>query len=466
MTLRRKVRAVLNHRVTESLVALLIVGSVALVLVEAWLVPTDPLTPTIKWTNDVFTLVFVIELFIRYYAEPRKDRFFRKCWYDILAVLPVFRGFRFLRVLRLLRLYRVGIIATRRLRRFSSAFRVVRVEYVIVGLTILTAVLMGAMSMRVFEGRINTDFATLDQSLWYSVLTLIAAEPVGGQPTTTMGRVVTLAMMLSGLTVFAVFTGTVSAVMIDTLRKVRLHGMELEDLHDHVVICGWNQAGPLIVRELMNDGNYEHFVIISENEDAESEAIVQEFPGQVMTLVGDYTRIDCLKKAGVERAKVSLLLADATMEERSAQDRDARTVLAAMLIEKLNVDIYTTVQLLNRNNEASLKQVGVEEIIVSEEYVGNIMATVTRNRGIVSMLDELLTTAYGHQFYRCRVPDEMIGMNIGDALSHLKKEYDATLLAVDLQTGARGSSIKVNPPTDLVLEESYFVYITASKPID
>jgi voltage-gated potassium channel len=160
------------------------------------------------------------------------------------------------------------------------------------------------------------------------------------------------------------------------------------------------------------------------------------------------------------------LLADATMEERSAQDRDARTVLAAMLIEKLNVDIYTTVQLLNRNNEASLKQVGVEEIIVSEEYVGNIMATVTRNRGIVSMLDELLTTAYGHQFYRCRVPDEMIGMNIGDALSHLKKEYDATLLAVDLQTGARGSSIKVNPPTDLVLEESYFVYITASKPID
>jgi hypothetical protein len=123
------------------------------------------------------------------------------------------------------------------------------------------------------------------------------------------------------------------------------------------------------------------------------------------------------------------------------------------------------VQLLNRDNEASLKQVGVEEIIVSEEYVGNIMATVTRNRGIVCMLDELLTTAYGHQFYRCRVPDELIGMNIGDAIAHLKKNHDATLLAVDLQPGAGAHSVKVNPPTDLVLEKTHYVYIAASQPL-
>ncbi|WP_168211006.1 potassium channel family protein [Persicimonas caeni] len=466
MALRRKVRKVLNHRVTEALVALLIIVSVVLVLAEAWLQRTDPLYWQIRRANDVITLVFVIELFIRYYAERRKERFFRKCWYDILAVLPVFRAVRFLRVLRLLRLYRLGIIATRRLRRFSSAFRVVRVEYVIVGLTILTVVLMGAMSMRVVEGRFNADFATLDQSLWFAVMTLIAAEPVGGAPVTPMGRVVTLAMMLSGLTVFAVFTGTVSAVMIETLRKVRLHGMELDDLYEHVIICGWNQAGPLVVRELMNDARYDHFVIITENEAIENDPVVQEFPDQILTLVGDYTRIDCLKEAGVERAGVALLLADSTMEERSTQDRDARTVLAAMLIEKLNADIYTTVQLLNRDNEASLRRVGVEEIIVSEEYVGNIMATVTRNRGIVSMLDELLTTAYGHQFYRCAIPSEMIGMHIGDAISHLKKEYDATLLAVDLQNGPRINSVKVNPPTDLVLEETHFVYIAAPKPID
>ncbi len=242
--------------------------------------------------------------------------------------------------------------------------------------------------------------------------------------------------------------------------------MELDDLYEHVVICGWNQAGPLVVRELMHDPRYDHFVIISENPNIESDPIVQEFPDQVMTLVGDYTRINCLKEAGGERASVALLLADSTIEERSAQDRDARTVLAAMLIEKLNADIHTTVQLLNRDNQASLKQVGVEEIIVSEEYVGNIMATVTRSRGIVSMLDELLTHAYGHQFYRCRLPSEMVGMNIGEAISHLKKEYDATLLAVDLQNGAGVNSVKVNPPTDLVLEETHFIYIAASGPID
>ncbi len=465
MDLRHKVRRALRHPITEAVVALLIITSVVLILVEAWLERGHSYHRTVVYANDVLTLIFVIELFIRYYAERKKERFLRKCWYDILAVLPVFRALRFLRVLRLLRLYRVGIIATRRLRRFSTAFRVVRVEYVIIGLTILTVVLMGGLSIRVIEGRFNADFATMENALWFSVMTLIGAEPIGGTPQTTMGRAITVMMMLSGMTVFAVFIGTVSAIMFDLLQKVRLHGMELDELYDHVVICGWNQAGPLIVRELKNDDRYDHFVIISESEDIENEPLVQQLPDQVMTLVGDYTRIDCLKQAGIDRASVALLLADTTMEERSAQDRDARSVLAAMLIEKINTGIYTTVQLLNRDNEASLKEVGVEEIIVSEEYVGNIMATVTRNHGIVSMLDELFTTAYGHQFYRCEVPSNLVGMNIGEAISHLKRDHDATLLAVDVQEDSEGTSVKVNPPTDLKLEQEHIIYIAAPAPI-
>lgn len=465
MDLQRKIRRVLNHPVTETLVAVLILVSVALVLVEAWLHQGDPFYREVRTANDAVTLVFVIELMIRYYAEEKKERFFRKCWYDILAVLPLLRAFRFLRVLRLLRLYRFGLIATRRLRRFSKRFRVVRVEYVIIGLTLLTMMLMGALSMRVVEGRVNADFATLDRALWFSVMTLLGGEPIGGTPTTPMGRTVTLGLMITGMTAFAVLAGTVSAVMVDTFKKVRLYGMELEDLENHVVICGWNPAGPMILRELLHDDSYKHFVIITETDAVDSESIVQTNPGKVMTLTGDYTRIESLREARVEHAGAALLLADATMEERSAQDRDARTVLAAMLVEKLNDGIYTTVQLLNRDNEASLRRIGVEEIIVSEEYVGNIMATVTRNRGIVSMLDELMTTTYGHQFYRCKVPSEMAGMNISEAILHLKKEYDATLLAVDVQSGPNTKPVKVNPPVSLVLEDTHYLFIAASGPI-
>ena len=463
---RRSIRKGLHHPITEGVVAFLILVSVALVLVESALAFDDPRYPWVMRVNDAITALFVVELAVRFYAERSKKRFFKKCWYDIVAVLPLFRGFRFLRILRILRLFRLGLIATRRLRRFSDAFGMVRVEYVIMALTVLTTVSVGAVSIRYAEGTLNSDVGSMSEAAWFALMTMIAGEPVGTEPTTALGRLVTVVIMLGGLTVFAVFTGTVSAITIRSLRQVNLHAMEPDDLHDHVVICGWNQAGPLIIEELLHDPRFDHFVVITESEAVESSDVVQRHVGEIMTMTGDYTRVDCLRRAAIEDASAVLLLADETIEERSTQDRDARTVLAAMLIEKINPAIYTIVQLLNRDNEASLRKIGVEEIIVSEEYVGHVMATVAKSRGIVSMLDELLSSAYGHQFFRCPVPDDMVGVQVGEAVSVLKRTYDATLLAVDTGSGAPDPcALLVNPPSDLVLRADDHVYIAATEPL-
>ncbi|MFW5966572.1 MAG: ion transporter, partial [Persicimonas sp.] len=341
MDLQHKARNFLNHDTTEIVVALLIVLSVLLIFVEVALGEQHRYYGLLVAINDGITGIFIVELAIRFYAEKRKLRFFRKCWYDILAVIPFLRAFRFLRVLRLLRLYRVGFILARRLRRVSATFHVVRVEYIIIGLTVITVVLMGGLSMLAVEGHVNGDFERLESALWYAAMTLIGAEPIGGDPQTAAGRAITVAMMLSGMTFFAVLIGTVSAIMIDTLQKVRLHTMEFDELRDHVVICGWNQAGSLIVRELISDGGFKHVVIVAQNEAVEGHPLVQSHPGQVLTLEGDYTSMECLREAGVQRASVALLLADSSIEERPPQDRDARTVLTAMLVEKLNPEIYT-----------------------------------------------------------------------------------------------------------------------------
>ena len=460
--LQRRVRRLMNHWVTEVGVAVLIVVSVALVIFEAALEPASPFYERVVFSNHVITGVFVVELTLRFYGEKRKKHFFRRYWYDIIAVLPVFRAARFLRILRILRLFRFGVIAIRRLSRVSRLFRYVRVEYLIIGLVVLTVVLMGGVSMRYAE----TGFETIQQALWFSVMTLIAGEPIGGYPSTLLGRVVTVSIMLGGLTVFAILTGTVSAVMIDTFRQMKLRPMAMEDLENHVVVCGWNQAGRLILDELLNDRRFENVIVVSEREDFDDVPIIQAHPSEIFTLTGDYTRVDVLERAGIDRAAYALLLADSTNEERSSQDRDARTVLAAMLTEKLNDEIHTTVQLLNRDNQSSLRQIGVEEIIVSDEYVGNIMATVTKNRGIVSMLDELLTSKYGHQFYKDEVPEDVVGQEVREAIVTLKENYDATLLGVDLRDPNARTPILVNPPKDLVLETKHRLFVAASESLE
>lgn len=462
---KRGLRRFMNHPFTEVFIMMMIIASVMLVLYEFSIGVQHPSYWLVEQINDLFTYFFVIELTLRFYVEQRKSRFFRKYWLDIIAVLPFFRSFRVLRVVRLLRLFRFGIILTRKLARWSGPVRVIKAEYVIVAVAILVVVLMGGFSMRVVEGRINGDFNTLNKALWFATMTLIGGEPIGGAPKTSLGRFITATLMVSGLTVFAIFTATVSAVMVNSLKNLQFHAIEIDDLENHVILCGWNRAGHLIIEELLLDDRFPHIVLISEDPALSDDPFFKGVIDQVFLLQGDHTRVDILREAGIERASYAMLLADAT-GERTPQDRDARTVLAAMLIEKLNKEIYTVVQLLNRDNETSLRQVGVEEIIVSDEYVGNIMATVAKNRGIVSMLDELLTSKYGHQFFKCPVPDELVGSSVGEAIGPLKRNYEATLIGVDLGEGRTVDEImRVNPPSSLVLTRQHKLIIAASKPL-
>lgn len=463
--IKRSLRRFVNHPLTEIIIMMMIIASVMLVLYEFSIGVQHPSYWLVEQINDLFTYFFVMELTLRFYVEQRKGRFFRKYWLDIIAVLPFFRSFRVLRVVRLLRLFRFGIILTRKLARWSGPVRVIKAEYVIVAVAIVVVVLMGGFSMRVVEGRINGDFSTLNKALWFATMTLIGGEPIGGAPRTSLGRFITVTLMVSGLTVFAIFTATVSAVMVNSLKNLQFHAIEIDDLENHVILCGWNRAGHLIIEELLLDARFPHIVLISEDPSLADDPFFKGVIDQVFLLQGDYTRVDILREAGIERASYAMLLADST-GERTPQDRDARTVLAAMLIEKLNKQIYTVVQLLNRDNETSLRQVGVEEIIVSDEYVGNIMATVAKNRGIVSMLDELLTSKYGHQFFKCPVPPELVGSSVGEAIGPLKKNYEATLIGVDLGEGRTVDEImRVNPPSSLVLTRQHKLIVAASKPL-
>lgn len=463
---RRRLNDVLNHPWVEIGVMLLILISSFCVLVELSMVPTEPGHRRMELINDGFTYVFVVELALRFFAEQRKARFFKRYWLDVLAVIPLFRSFRILRIFRLLRLFRFGVIISRRLLKASESFRLIKVEYILVGLSIFVVVLMGAFSMRLAEGRSNADFNTLEKALWWSIMTVIGGEPIGGNPNSRLGNLITVTLMMGGLTVFAVFTGTVSAFMVNSLRNLKFGTMEIEDLERHAIVCGWNRAGFLMVDELLHDKErFKHIVIISEDDSLEHHPFFELRVDQVFLIKGDYTRIDVLKRAGLERASYALLLADSSKDERTSQDRDARTVLAAMLIEKINKSIYTVVQLLNRDNETSLRQVGVEEIIVSDEYVGNIMATVAKNRGIVSILDDLLTAKYGHQFFKCEMPEELDGVSVNEAVGILKRDYNATLLGVDLMGRSGAESIQVNPPGELILKSTHLLIIASTGPI-
>jgi voltage-gated potassium channel len=242
--------------------------------------------------------------------------------------------------------------------------------------------------------------------------------------------------------------------------------MEIESLEHHILICGWNRQAISVVEQLQSDKTEREraIVIIAEMEKQPIFDTHIVNTDLIFFIQGDCTNIDVLKKARVEKADKAIILADKS-KPRSDQDRDARTVLTALTIEKLNPKIFTCAELLNRDNEVHLRMAGVEEVVVGDEYTANILATVTINQGIVKLLDELFSTKYGNQFIKVTIPESFSDMTFIDFSNFLKKAYDSILVAVEQINSDGKYELHTNPPSDFKIKANDKLIVITGKQI-
>ncbi|WP_448526656.1 TrkA-related ion transporter [Parathermosynechococcus lividus] len=445
------------------------VGLVILILTSAVLVVVDILWVGQGRPNVVLMLAelplrmcFFIELFVRFAIARKKKRFFRHYWLDIIAILPMPPQLTLFRLLPLLRLPRAAILINRNLHYLSPQVSGVYSAQISALLMIVLIMLFGGLAFYIIEGTSNPDIQNLGDALWYSFFSLISAEPIGAYPQTHAGRVITLVVVLAGLTLFAVFTGLISALMVKRLQSVmNIKNFDLDELRNHIILCGWNRSAPLVLQELQSDQQTRHapIVIVVELEQLPLNELRSVDQNHLYFYQGDYTRIDVLEKVQIYHASRAILLAD-TSQPRSDQDRDARTVLAALTIEKLNPSIYTCAQLLDRHNNVQLQAAGVEDVVVADEMAGHLIGNAVRNQGAMDVFAELITVQVGNQFYRLPLPATLASQSFWQVQSYLKNEYDALLIAVERRTDGRRQTY-VNPPADYPLQLGDYVVMIA-----
>ncbi len=448
----------------ELAIAVLVVCSVCLTLSEFIAVTTDVSGADdpkyLRTVNDIITLIFMVELSLRYFAAPRKRAFLAEFWLDIIAVLPLFHIFPIARPLRLLRLVRVlrlfGTIS-RLSSRFPSILRRGAAEFIFVcGLLILTVIFgTGAMMMMERAGRKSPaavaqenvkpdaipddETFTFENSFWFSVYSLFAGEPTPIAPRTLGGKIVAVFIMFMGLTIFAMFTGTFSAFMVERFRTEE-RTVEWDDFQDHIIICGWNAKAEIIVQEYQATAKTRSIPIAVVAQIEKPPTMGDELRENVNFLNDDFTRVAALEKAGVHRARTCIILAD-TSGGRSEQDADARTILAGLTVEKLNPKVYTCAELVNRSYATHLKMGHVNDYVVSGEYSAYMLAQSAMNRGLMGVFTQLLTYQHGNEFYRVALPAIWHGKSFNDLLALLKQKHDAILVAVCQSEG----EMVVNP---------------------
>lgn len=300
------------------------------------------------------------------------------------------------------------------------------------------------------------DLSDLENSFWATLFFLVATEPMIGVPQTTVGRAIVLVVMFGGLTTFAIFTGIITALMVNRLkRRMEIDDMDRFHLNDHMIICGWNRLVPLIIEELNETpGHPDMAVVVVADLDEPPPEITGQSGARVYFVRGDYTKPEALEQARVRHARRAIIVADTTIP-RDDQDRDARTVLSALMIERMKPDIYTCAELLNRDNEVHLKAAGIEEVVVTSEAGGHHLALAALHHGLADVIQELMTGKMGDTLSKWPIPDDYVGLDFIDVIDRCKRERNAIVIGVEIkgQLGSRteGYRMLLNPNEAITL---------------
>ena len=444
--MKDRIRKTLRSPTTDGVVLFLIVSSVVLLIVEVAVNETKrPLVHLFaNVLGDIVTGIFFVELSLRFWVAPSKRAYFREYWVDILALLPLLRVFRVLRVLRLLRLFRAGLVVGRRAAGFRAMMRSSAAEYFIV-LSVVGIIVMFGTVGRLMEG--ETEF---DHALFNTFHSLIAGEPIGwGQqgPQFWHEHVLALIVSFGGMVTFALLTGVVTSYMVENLRRrLKAQDMDISELTDHVIICGFNRTAPRIIMELRAHKQEARrgILIISE---ADPTPMLQSFgiaQDNIYHIQDDFTRVDVLTKARISEAAKVIVVADDSVQ-RADQDRDARSILAALTIERVNPNAYTCVELLNGENAPHLAVAGIEEVVVPADFGGHLLGEVAMYRGLMPVVKDIFSRGEGQDLYLMGIAPEFAGKSYRELYVGVKERWDASPLALIRYNGLK-HHVVTNPP--------------------
>ena len=206
----------------EAAVFLSIIVVVALTIAELSLPLVGEIVTWIIRIDTAICLFLISDFCVRWYLAEDRSWYFRKYWLDLFSSIPFYEFFflghilRYARLLRLIRIIRALRVLFQRYRGLDKLFQTFQMNLlkrsVIIALFLL---LFGAFSISWLEGQ-QTPVSGVAQSVWWSFTTVVTGGFVDlYNPMTLGGRLVTVGLVLLGLTVTGIFTASLTSVLVE-----------------------------------------------------------------------------------------------------------------------------------------------------------------------------------------------------------------------------------------------------------
>ncbi|WP_329116766.1 potassium channel family protein [Streptomyces sp. NBC_01465] len=171
---------------------------------DSWVRTLCSVTEWVVWAS------FAVDYLVRLALTPDRAFFVRTHWLDLIAVLlPLAQPLRLLRLVSTLTL--VG-------RRARMAPQIQLTTYV--GGAVVGLLMFGSLAVLQAErGAPRGNIKTLGDALWWSFTTMTTVGYGDHAPTTGLGRIIAVGLMLSGIALLGVVTANIAAWFISRFNK-------------------------------------------------------------------------------------------------------------------------------------------------------------------------------------------------------------------------------------------------------
>jgi len=280
-------------------------------------------------------------------------------------------------------------------------------------------------------------FKQFGESMWWAVVTMTTVGYGDKYPTSSGGRVIAVILMFSSLVLIALFTATISSMLVENrFRKGK--GLDITKVKNHIVLCGWNDDTPRVLQMLASDRTPRSVVLVNEMAPEAIEGHLAAY-GHLDThfVRGDFSQEAVLVRANVQHAAAVLILPDTSGP--NAQP-DERTLSTLLLVKSMRSDVKVYAHIKDRSNLVNLRRANVDDVVVSDAHAAELMADMALAPGVPQALDQLIDADGENRLLRVEIPEAFIGRTSGELFDHLKRERNWILVGYAILEAGFGLS--------------------------
>ena len=297
-----------------------------------------------------------------------------------------------------------------------------------VGIGLLITMIFGGIVLQWLE---TGDISKGNNPFWWAIVTMTTVGYGDFSPETPEGRVFAVLIMFAGITLVSLLTASISSIFV--AQKIREgKGLEKLDLTNHIVMCGWNMNADKLINSLyelkLNKNNFD-LVLVNELSEEEINQVKSRFSKiKIHFVAGDFTQEETLLRASIISASSVLVIPNNLNNDNESHDE--KTIFATLTIKSIDASIRVVAYLLDRENLTHIKRAEADEVVVSDDFSLNILASHIVDPGVPQVSNHLINTSSDSRLKRKPIPGNYIGKKYSELFDYFRADNGSLLIGL------------------------------------